>query len=290
MRICKYIGMQEEAIQAGLKYSTVYLPFMLESMEDICIRSTLMLLKKSWMTHLRENGMLQDMPRVIKILQWFPVTSATVRNNNTFKDEMDLICFDSLFEENSDDVLNMDVRTQAIVLFNKMWSSMMTFLSSPSPFYYQLSDKYFQMKMALLKDYANPKIQEEIRNSKGFAKEEKKWIEVVHWREIYIEKMQVYYREWTDDSKIEKALHHETFISGMKDAMTPPISFCETMERTNENQQELYVLQMVDNDLIGEDHLIKAERDRRERARQALSAIRLRWDRYSPYTPCQNAC
>ena len=143
--------MQEEAIQAGLKYSTVYLPFMLKCMDDVCIRITLSHLKKCWLKLLKENGMHQDMPNVIKILKWFPQTSATVRSNNTFANEMDVESFDYLFEENSEGV-DSDVRSQAISLFNEMCSQMTAFMQKPPTYYYLLSHQYFVMKISILND------------------------------------------------------------------------------------------------------------------------------------------
>ena len=92
---------------------------------------------------------------------------------------------------------------------------------------------------------------------------------VPHWREIYIEKLRAYYNE---DGIAKRALQHESFLK-----RTPTNSVCDSMERTEENLQLLRIMHMLDNELISEDPIIKAERDRRERARRALKAIRVRW-------------
>ena len=128
----------EEAIQFGAKYNEIYLPFMLNAMNEVCIRSTLMILKDSWMKHLNEFDGIKDMSIVRKILKEFP---ETITRNEVNCDDLDSICFDNLFEE--------DVRSSALVLFSKMWDITNTFFQSPPSIFYTQSKRFFESKISI---------------------------------------------------------------------------------------------------------------------------------------------
>ena len=201
----------KEAITAGINLDRIYEPYMESLMEDVCLRSTLLILKDSWQKHLNEFGRLNDTQEVIHILENFPVIQQPVNND----DEM---CLGGLHLQS-----RTDVRSIALQVFEQIWQTALEFFNSPPSVFYGRSDQFFKTKLHYLETYLNPGVREMVQqyNMPGFGREEKRWIDVKTWRELYIIKM----REYMDQPeawKLSNAVNHSYFVTGMQKAMTEP--------------------------------------------------------------------
>jgi hypothetical protein len=268
----------QEAIQGGETYANVHLPYMLRAMDGMNIRSTMMILKQSWVTQLREFDMVNDMPMIVKILEEFPATSRTFKNLYKFSDDAEMLCYDTLIEDNYMEDTALDIRSTALLIFEKLWNTTIAFFYSPSMLFYKQSRNFFHSKIELLKDYNNPITRKDIQKSACFGKEEKLWIEVTHWREMYIEKLDRYINGQPECTRIHNALHTKYYLDGMEKAMTPPNATCESIEKNDENSAWLATKHMTDGELTGEDSCITMERERRNSAWQILRTIDCRWE------------
>jgi len=85
--------MLQAAINAGIKLESEYEPFMMHLMDELCLKSTLWILKDTWQRHLKEFDMSKDIPDVMKILDQFP---STIHQNN-FED-LQFLCFEMFGE------------------------------------------------------------------------------------------------------------------------------------------------------------------------------------------------
>lgn len=189
-----------------------YEPFMLSLMDDICIRSTMLLLKECWGKHLLEFGLMHDLDTVRSILQQFPLTE---------KDEESLLHIDS--EECIFPLAELDVRSMALCLFGKIYDSALAFFKEPPHAYYVESAAFFRGKVQLLRLYhLNEEVQQIISTTSGFGNEERRWIMVDHWREIYIQKLEEYFEGQPESWRLASALDSPYFTQGFKNSIKTP--------------------------------------------------------------------
>jgi hypothetical protein len=194
---------------------------------------------------------LNDTQEVIHILENFPVIHQTIN----YDDEMCL--------ENLDLRSHTDVRTIALQVFEQIWQTALEFFNSPPSVFYGRSKQFFKAKLHYLETYLNPGVREMVQqyNMPGFGKEEKRWIDIKIWRELYIIKL----REYMDQPeawRLSNAVNHSYFLTGMQKAMTAP-------------QAKVLSQEMLLSDEAFE--MDGMERERRRYAKERLFDITVRW-------------
>lgn len=300
----------QDALKAGPEFAEIYETLMLRFMDDVCMRSTLLLMKDSWKKYMVEFGMANDIPCVLKILKHFPEIEYNDGENQGFTqvdwfrtdadrndDTLTMIAGSNLFDNYEGDCsvkpmpkVKSDIRSVALRVFERMWQTAMMFFRSPPQAFYLRSNKFFFAKLRLLQEYeSNPQIREDMETLKGFGKEEKEWIGVEHWRKMYINKISAYFHGQLEEWRLENAMNHSYFKNGMKLAATPPQSVYDTemMELVTDDATTktmkkalLRIMKLSDTALANEstsDPLVTSEMERRNCAREALFIIANRW-------------
>ena len=166
--------------------------------------------------------------------------------------------------------IKVDVRSLALRIFEKIWQTALVFFRSPPHAYYRRSTKFFTAKLRLLHEYgSNAQIRKDIQTLSGFGREERLWIDVEHWRKMYVDKVGAYFHGQPEDWRLETAMNHSYFKNGMAIATAAPQ--CELREPT---------ALLSDAALANEpttDPAIMAEMERRNRAKEVLFLIANRW-------------
>jgi hypothetical protein len=260
--------MFQDAIYAGIKLESVYEPFMIHLMDELCLKSTLLILKDSWQKHLAEFDRSNDIPNVMKILEQFP---ATINQDNI--EDLRFLCIEMFGGVQK--ACNQDVRALALGIFERMWVIGRHFFENPPRVFYEKSRQFFNFKLYYVENYEclEPSVKEMIQNGNMpcFGKEERRLLEVQYWRELYVKKIREYI-EQPEEWRLWSAINHTYFINGMRKAMTPPEAIPEAAQS--------HVMLLPDEDLneTTEDYQLLMEKERRRCAREALFIIAQRWD------------
>lgn len=252
----------EAALRAHPTHFTAYESLMVRLMDDLCIRTTLLLLKESWKRILDEFGMGNDIDAVREILRHFP----------------DIISFDSWINEDEISFTSedMDVRSMALNVFGKIWDAAQSFFNTPPHTFYEKSHIFFSAKLKMLRSYHyDLNVQAEVQVLIGFGKEERQWIQVDHWRNVYIKRLEEYFEGQSESWRLCTAINHDYFQNGMKKAMQPPV--CITT--TDLADESIILMYIPDNKLKEEARtkVVELELERRECAKETLKIIAYRW-------------
>jgi hypothetical protein len=269
------------ALSAPPENTAKYEPFMLRFMDDVCLRSTLLLLKESWRRHLAEFGLSKDIPAINEILKRFPEVDADDGMVIDFfkidanEDDITEMIGNHLFDEDevqtapAQKLPALDVRSLALRIFHKVWEIAESFFHMPPKLFYDRSKKFFFAKIHLLNTYDSA-VSKEIEAMEGFGKEEKLWIAVPHWRKLYIDKVCTYFYGQTEEWRLQVAVNHTYFKNGMRTAMTPPPPPTDVDDIMRLSDSALVKQGSADRTVIG-------EMERRNAAKEALFLIVCRW-------------
>jgi hypothetical protein len=209
----------QAAIHAPKNKKGEHEAYMLEIMDDNCIRATLLLLKSSWKNHLAEFGRFNDIPIVLSMLKDFPEILHDFERNYNEENYLSEMLF-------AEEIINLgkdDVRSLALSIFYRIWEIATQFFHNPPYSFYESTKRFFTTKIHMLKNYENDEIvRRNVETETGFGKEERVWIRDNYWREVYISKLETYF--WGQDKmwRLWSALDHKYFKNGMKVATTPP--------------------------------------------------------------------
>lgn len=251
-----------EALTVPHDVKPAYKPFMMELMHDVCIRTTLMLLKNSWKKHMIEFDKSRDLSAVCTILREFP---------HGHLDE--------------DEIYEKDTRSLALEVFYKMWDVVIHFLQNPPYTYYAASKTFISNKMHLLGIYnKNEIVRMEIQSGgQGFGNEERQWVQDEYWRSIYMQKLHAYFEAVPEIWRISQAMNHPYFLEGMQTAMNPPPPPVE-WETASDYEREMrfwsdskVFMELLLQEDTGLQGLAETEMERRTCAKQILSFITQRW-------------
>lgn len=260
---------QEERVKEVFRRALVtndydyYRPFMESVMKDVCIRSTLMLLKESWRKHLIEFDMIDDMHELKNILQRFPFL--TKEDEDDFVDVEDDVLDRGIFP-----LADLDVRSMALCLFHKICDTTDEFFKAPPHAYYVESQGFFKAKVQLLRLYNQDReIQERIQTMSGFGNEERSWIMVDYWRNMYIQKLEEYFEGQPESWRLCCSLDSTYFRHGIQNYNKPP-PFEYVYERP--------LVYISDNKLMQVDSPMgHDEKNRRNSAKESMIMIAQRW-------------